>query len=59
VKGCSGVTKTTGQHPGGIVILPADLEITDVCPVQYPAEAKEPVGHHDALRLRQHARLAW
>ncbi len=41
VKGCSGVTKTTGQHPGGIVILPADLEITDVCPVQYPAEAKD------------------
>jgi DNA polymerase-3 subunit alpha (Gram-positive type) len=41
VKGCSGVTKTTGQHPGGIVILPANMEITDVCPVQYPAEAKD------------------
>ncbi|HJT23612.1 MAG TPA: helix-hairpin-helix domain-containing protein, partial [bacterium] len=41
VKGCSGVTKTTGQHPGGIVILPKDMEITDVCPVQYPADNKE------------------
>lgn len=41
VKGCSGVTKTTGQHPGGIVILPSNLEITDVCPVQFPAEAKD------------------
>ncbi|SRR5579871_590554 len=41
VKGCSGVTKTTGQHPGGIVILPKEMEITDVCPVQYPADNKE------------------
>jgi DNA polymerase III subunit alpha, Gram-positive type len=41
VKGCSGVSKTTGQHPGGIVILPKDMEITDVCPVQYPADNKE------------------
>jgi DNA polymerase III subunit alpha, Gram-positive type len=41
VKGCSGVAKTTGQHPGGIVILPAGLDINDVCPVQYPADDKE------------------
>ena len=41
VKGCSGVTKTTGQHPGGIVILPKHMEITDVCPVQYPADNKD------------------
>ncbi len=41
VKGCSGVSKTTGQHPGGIVILPKHMEITDVCPVQYPADNKD------------------
>ncbi len=41
VKGCSGVSKTTGQHPGGIVILPKELDITDVCPVQYPADNKD------------------
>ncbi len=41
VKGCSGVSKTTGQHPGGIVILPKEFEITDVCPVQYPADNKD------------------
>jgi DNA polymerase-3 subunit alpha (Gram-positive type) len=41
IKGCSGVSKTTGQHPGGIVILPANIEITDVCPVQYPADDKD------------------
>ncbi len=41
VKGCSGVSKTTGQHPGGIVILPKEMEISDVCPVQYPADNKD------------------
>ncbi len=41
VKGCSGVSKTTGQHPGGIVILPKEMEITDVCPVQFPADNKD------------------
>ena len=41
VKGCSGVSKTTGQHPGGIVILPKHMDITDVCPVQYPADNKD------------------
>lgn len=41
VSGCAGVKRTTGQHPGGIMVIPRNIDVHYFTPIQHPANDKE------------------
>lgn len=52
--GCVGVKRTTGQHPGGIIVIPSNMSVYDFTPFQYPANSEDAswmTSHYDFHKI--------